>query len=126
MRTLVRDSAGLRYTRLRRALDHRNTTEALTAARELEAVGLTEALELVLLIAELDPSRFERAALRWHGRYCREVGDVGLDEAQAVLASLEALRGPRAKAAARALSELLYRRGMARACEALIRWAEAA
>ena len=48
---------------------------------------------------------------------------VDFDEAQAVLATLGALRGPRAKAAARALAELLYRRGMERACQVLLGWA---
>jgi hypothetical protein len=65
-------------------------TEALSAAAELEHVGLTEALELVLLLHAKAPDRFGRAALRWHGRYCREVADVDLDEGQAVLAALSA------------------------------------
>ena len=49
---------------------------------------------------------------------------MDFDEAQAVLAALGALRGPRAKAAARALAELLYRRGMEGACQALLAWAD--
>jgi hypothetical protein len=49
---------------------------------------LTEALELVLLLHAKAPDRFGRAALRWHGRYCCEVRDVGLEEAQVVLAAL--------------------------------------
>jgi hypothetical protein len=40
------------------------------------------ALELCLLIREKEPARYTRAALRWHGRYCREV-DVTFEEAQA-------------------------------------------
>jgi hypothetical protein len=36
-----------------------------------------------------------QAALRWHGRYCREVRDVELEERQAALAALVALRGNR-------------------------------
>jgi hypothetical protein len=60
-----------------------------------------------LLLHTKEPNRFGRATLRWHGRYCREVPDVDLDEGQAVLAALCALRGPRKAAAARALAELL-------------------
>jgi hypothetical protein len=90
--------------RARRALDRHNVTEALSAAAELEHVGLTEALELVLLLHAKAPDRFGRAALRWHGRYCREVADVDLDEGQAVLAALSALRSKRKAAAARALA----------------------
>jgi hypothetical protein len=79
---------GSPYTRLRRALDHANVTEALSAAGELEHVGLVEALELCLLLCDRAPEKYGRAALRWHGRYCREVRDVTLEEAQAVLATL--------------------------------------
>jgi hypothetical protein len=113
---------GSAYSRLRRALDTRNATIALAAAADLDHVGLSEALELCLLIAGHEPGRFERAALRWHGRYCHEIHDVGLAEAQAVLACLAALGGPRGEAAAHALADLVYRRGMEGACEALNRW----
>jgi hypothetical protein len=58
--------------RFRRALDRGNVTEALSSASELEHVGLSEALELCLLIGDKQPSKFDRAALRWHGRLCRE------------------------------------------------------
>jgi hypothetical protein len=67
--------------RFRRALDRRNVTEALSAASELQHVGLAEALELCLLLRDKAPERYPRAALRWHGRLCREV-DVSLEEAQ--------------------------------------------
>lgn len=116
---------GSAYTRLRRALDRRNAPEALAAASELPHVGLRDALELCLLLLEHDRARFERAALRWHGRYCREVAEVSLDEAQAILASLAALRTPRATNAALALGELLSRRGQEQVAEAVIRWATA-
>jgi hypothetical protein len=107
---------------MRRALDRGNLVEALSSAGELEHVGLVEALELLLLLHAKEPARFEKAALRWHGRYCREASGVGLVEAQAMLACLAALNGPRPKPAARALAELLDRRGYERAGEALIRW----
>jgi hypothetical protein len=54
-------------------------------------VSRPDALALVLLLVD-DPRRFRRAALRWRGRYCAEVPDVGFDEAHAVLACLAALR----------------------------------
>jgi hypothetical protein len=115
---------GSAYHRFRRALDRGNVTDALSSASELEHVALTEALELCLLLVEKSPDRFGRAALRWHGRYCREVRDVDLDEGSAVLATLGALRGPSSKVAASALAELLSRRrDLERACEALVVWA---
>jgi hypothetical protein len=107
-------SQGSAYGRLRRALDTGNPTIALAAAADLEHVGLADALELVLLLLDSEPSRFERAALRWHGRYCRELTDVDLVEAQAVLACLAGLRGTRPEAAAHALADLVHRRDLAR------------
>ena len=116
-------SQGSPYSRFRRALDGGNATIALAAAADLEHVGLADALELLLLIHDAEPSRFERAALRWHGRYCREVTDVDLAEAQAVLACLTALCGRRPESAAHALADLVHRRDLARAGEVLNRWA---
>jgi hypothetical protein len=110
------------YTRLRRALDHANLTEALSAAADLPHVGLAEALELVLLVCDRAPDKYGRAALRWHGRYCREAGEVSLENGQAILALL-ALLPTRRERAAHALSDVLYRRGLERACEALNSWA---
>lgn len=115
-------SQGSPYGRLRRALDHGNITGALSAAGELQHVGLVEALELCLLVCDRAPEKYGRAALRWHGRFCREVQDVTLEEAQAVLATLALLPTVRARGAS-ALSDLLYRRGLERAGEALNAWA---
>jgi hypothetical protein len=53
--------------RFRRPPDRGNVTEALSAAAELEHVGLAEALELRLLLGDKAPERYPRAALRWHG-----------------------------------------------------------
>jgi hypothetical protein len=115
-------SQGSPYGRLRCALDTGDPTIALAAAAEVDFVNLPDALELVLLLVD-DPRRFRRAALRWHARYCAEVPDVGFAEAHAVLACLSGLAGRRPKAAAAALAELVRRRGLERASEALVRWA---
>src|SRR5688572_25338810 len=56
--------------------DRGNVIEALSSASELEHVGLAEALELCLLLADKEPQRFGRAAVRWHGRFCREANVV--------------------------------------------------
>jgi len=116
---------GSAYHRSRRALDRGNLTEALSTASELEHVGLSEALELCLLIRDKAPDRYSRAALRWHGRLCREV-NVTLEEAQAVLAALVLLAGERKQNAAHALVEFLSRRGLERPCETLVAWAREA
>jgi hypothetical protein len=110
------------FGRIRTALDEGNVAEALTAASALPNVGLVEALELVLLLCDRDPETFDSAAVKWTCRYCSETR-AGPDEAQAVLACLGALRGPRREAAAAALSDIIYQRGLERASEAVNRWA---
>jgi hypothetical protein len=113
-------SQGRAYARFRSALDSHNATIALAAARELPHVGLAEALELVLLLGRDNHPRFGPAAFRWHGRFCRETRDVDGHEAEAVLALLLMLNGPRSSHAARALGELMYRQGLERVSEAAI------
>jgi hypothetical protein len=118
-------SQGSSFMRFRRALDRGNVTEALSAASELQFVGLAEALELTLLLAEGDPDKYERAAVRWHVRFVYESKNVGIRESQAVLALLAAI--PANSLAATALAELLSRRrGLERPCETLVAWAQSA
>jgi hypothetical protein len=124
MGTFVRDRPGLGLPPFS-PLDRGNVTEALSSASELEHVGLAEALELCLLLADKESQRFGRAAVRWHRRFCREA-NVDLEEAQAVLAALGLLAGERKRNAAFALAELLSRRGVERSCEALAAWAREA
>jgi hypothetical protein len=98
--------------RFRRALDRQTVTEALSRPPlSSQHVGLAEA-----------PERYPRAALRWHGRLCREV-DVSLEEAQATLAALVLMAGERKENAAFALADLLSRRGLEHPCETLVAWA---
>ena len=108
--------------RFRRALDRGNVPEALSAASELQFVGLAEALELTLLLAGGEPEKYERAVVRWHVRFLQETNNVDLRESLAVLVLLAAI--PANRTAATALAELLSRR---RSCEriadALVRWA---
>ena len=122
VRTFVRDLARPAYARFRRALDSHNATVALATATELDFVSLPDALELVLLLVD-DPKRFRRATLRWHTRYCGELQDVGFEEAHPYSHGLACLGGRSPKPAAVALAELVHRRGLERAGEALIRWA---
>ena len=111
--------------RFRRALDRGNVTEALSAAAELQCVGLAEALELTLLLADDEPEKYERAAVRWHARFLQETKNVELRESLAVLALLAAI--PANRLAAPALADLLSRRrSCERIAEALVRWSRAA
>src|SRR5919109_2321850 len=105
MGTVVRDFAGLEL--FGRSLETGSVTNALAAAAELAPLGLTDGLELLLLLRDAAPERYAPAALRWHGRFCRETSNVAMDEALAVLSLLAAMRGPRSKLAAFALGDLL-------------------
>src|SRR3954469_18407741 len=116
---------GSAFMRFRRALDRGNVTEALSAASELQFVGLAEALELTLLLVDREPEKYERAAARWHLRFAEEVPHVDLRESLAVLALLVAI--PANRLAASALAELISRRrSCERIAEALVRWSRAA
>jgi hypothetical protein len=111
--------------RFRRALDLGNVAEALSAASELQFVGLAEALELTLLLADKEPEKYGRAAGRWSTRFLQEVPNVDVRETQAVLALLTAI--PVNRLAAAALAELLSRRrSCERIAEALVRWSRLA
>jgi hypothetical protein len=111
--------------RFRRALDGGNVAEALSAASELQFVGLAEALELTLLLADGEPEKYERAAFRWHSRFVIETPRLELRESQAVLALLAAI--PVNRLAAAALADLLARRrSCERIAEALVRWSRTA
>ena len=51
-----------------RAIERRSLINAELAAREMGQVSLEDALGLVVLYAEQQEPRFERAALRWRSR----------------------------------------------------------
>jgi HEAT repeat protein len=105
-------SQGSAYARFRRALTSRNPTLAWAAAAELGRVDLADALALCLLVAG-DPHKFDRAAARWHARYCAELPGVTLAESQLVLAAVKALpHGIGARAAVEALAQLADERGL--------------
>jgi hypothetical protein len=92
---------GSPLSRFRRAVDHGNLFEAEASARELGRLDLADALELVRLIAAREPHRYERAAIRWHGRLELERPGLTIAESQLALSALAVL--PRERATAKAL-----------------------
>jgi hypothetical protein len=66
------------------------------AAREMGGLSLEEALSLCALMAELDPARYERAALRWLQRFIDERLPPLAEVALAASALREVRRGDRA------------------------------
>jgi len=99
-------NAGTPHGNFRKALATGNPLIATSAALEAGRLGLADALALTLLYRDQDPARYERAAVRWHSRFCAEARNVTHEDAQLALAALAALRGVRPESGARALVAL--------------------
>ena len=84
-------SPGSAYARFRRALQTGSLPVVRAAAAELPTIRLDDALRVCLLIRERDPNQYERAALRWVGRFALEARDATLAEVRAAVAALEQL-----------------------------------
>jgi hypothetical protein len=91
----------------KRAVERGNLVVAEATARELRRLTLEEALGLLFLYAEKEPIKFERAALRWLGRYVAEGKAISLLKAQLALSALAELRAGEREQAAKLLRELV-------------------
>jgi hypothetical protein len=69
-------------------------TFANTAATEAGQFNLADALALTLLYRDQDPSLFERAAIRWLSRFCRDARKVSERDAHLAFAAWMAIDGP--------------------------------
>jgi hypothetical protein len=65
-------SQGTPHGRFQRAIHARHVRNAEIAAREMGEPSLADALMLCELLADTDPARYERAALRWLQRFIDE------------------------------------------------------
>jgi hypothetical protein len=79
------------HGRFARAIRDRHLRRAEMAAREMGELSLADALAFCLLLADLDPERWSRAAARWHARFVLEAPGIGLVESALVLHALQAL-----------------------------------
>ena len=61
-------SQGSSHGRFSRALAQKNVRGAEIAAKEMGGLSLIDALDYLVLLAELQPARAPSAAIRWHGR----------------------------------------------------------
>jgi hypothetical protein len=84
-------SDGNPYARFRRALDTGNETLVTAAARELPQIALDDALRICLVLRGGDPDRYERAAVRWLGRFALEARAVTIDDLRRAADALDAL-----------------------------------
>ncbi len=104
-------SDGSPYARFRRALETGNELLVLGAARELPQIALDDALRICLVLRDGDPGRYERAAVRWLGRFALEARAVTIVDLRAAAAALEALPTQTAEAMER-LQQLCVARGI--------------
>jgi hypothetical protein len=79
------------YTRFKRAIERKNLLGAEKTLREMRSVSLLDALDYLVLLAELRPDRAASAAIRWHGRLELETTNLTLQESQLALAALDNL-----------------------------------
>src|SRR5205085_12382335 len=84
-------SDGSAYVRFRRALETGNQLLVLAAARELPRIALDDALRICLVLRDGDPERYERAAVRWLGRFALEARGVTIDALRLAADALDAL-----------------------------------
>jgi hypothetical protein len=84
-------SGGSAHARFTRAIAQRNLAAAAIAAKQLGGLSLADALDYLVLLAELRPERAQPAALRWHGRLELEAPTLTLAESQLALAALAGL-----------------------------------
>jgi len=89
----------------KRAIERGNVLIAEMAAREAGNLTLAEALDLLCLYAYARDAKFERAAVKWLGRFIEECPPSRL-RAQVALAALSELRGG-SEAGERMLRELV-------------------
>jgi hypothetical protein len=101
-------SSGRPYSRFQRALATGNLTIVRAAAAELPRIGPAEAAAMLLVILRAEPAQYERAAIRWIGRFCLERTRLDLEDVERVAAALGAL--PEQPGSARPLLEEVCRR----------------
>jgi hypothetical protein len=106
-------SDGSAYTRFRRALGTGNLNLIRAAAAELPRVGLPDALEVCLLMRDQDQRGFERAAVRWLGRFALEAREVTIEGIERAASALR-LMPQSPDVAMETLSKLCVRYGVDR------------
>jgi hypothetical protein len=106
-------SHGSAQGRFTRAIRNRNLLNAEVAAREIGELSLPDALAFCLLLAEVDPPRFDRAIARWHARFVLEAVGITADEAALALSAAKGLASLKTRdVAARTLRDIAKSYGL--------------
>lgn len=90
-----------------RACERGNYKQAIALAAQLKPLSLRAALDLLPLIADHEPAKFDAAAIRWHARWLAERRGTDLAGSGLAIAALCALRGPRRQDGLRVLRSLV-------------------
>ncbi len=77
----------------KRAIENGNVLMAEMTARELGRLTLDESLALTALVAQRDPGRRSRFAVRWLRRLLEEDENLTIDEAALAVSALGSLGG---------------------------------
>ena len=101
-------SQGTPRGRFQRAIHSRHVQNAEMAAREMGGLSLADALLLCELLANTDPARYERAALRWLQRFIDERLPP-LSEVALAASALAELRHGHRRVGVEVLKRLLHR-----------------
>jgi hypothetical protein len=103
---------GSAYVNFLRALDRGDILNVRAAAAELPRINLGDALRICMVFAKApEAGLYERAAVRWLGRFCLEAKDVQLAELEQAAVALGALPDHPQEATAY-LNELCERHGV--------------
>ena len=81
---------GPAYAAFRSALNSGNLDRIRRTARQLPAVRLEDALAICVAYRD-EPELYERAAIRWIGRFCLEAKGVGIEDVYQVAEALDRL-----------------------------------
>jgi hypothetical protein len=92
-------SQGSLHGQFQRAVERGNVLQVVATARDLPPLSLSDSFALLLLFANDDRERFERAAPRWHARFVLAAGRLSIEESQALLGVLSLIGGPHRAAA---------------------------
>jgi hypothetical protein len=106
-------SDGNPYARFRRALSTGNEALVIAAALELPRIALDDALQICLVFRGGDPERYDRAAVRWLGRFALEARGVTIADLRAAAEALAALPSQASEAMER-LQRLCLTHGVGR------------
>ena len=105
-------SEGSPYQRFRRALETGIAALVTSTALELPRIALDDALRICLVLRGGDPERYERAAVRWLGRFALEARGATIDDLRQAAEALDELP-ERAVEAMERLQRLCLARGLA-------------